>query len=301
MPLSNIEYTAGRIALKKPDDVFIDINSFEYIDNYPAFEYTVTLPYNLSAYYGQDIRFTDDDFFNYFQVITKDAKTSIIINEARIWAFNVYEDERYVYMQAVLPKTKYDFIVIIDPGHGGTDPGTQHNGLIESELNLDIALALHELIDNDPRMKVYSTRLTDIYPSLTERSQFANENGDLFISIHNNAAEYRQGYVNPHIHGTETFYYPHTNDDVSSITSLEFADIVHTRLINTLGTEDRKVRNNNYYVLTTTQIPAILVEIGFITNPGEAASLAKHEYRELAAYGIYLGLCDVYETIHPAE
>jgi len=298
----NIEYDFEnmRIVLGKTPGVNIDISSFIHKDNYSVFRYIITLPGDYSEYFGQGEHIINDAYLNAVAVRTENGQTSIIIDETRILAYKVYEDSANIYIQPVLPKEKYDRIVVIDAGHGGHDAGAKGNGVIESELNLDIILRLNELLERDSRIKVYATRLTDVYPSLTERVRFANELGDLFVSVHNNYAgggygAAATGIVNRNATGTETYFYPHANDDTIGIASERVAEIMQNRLISVLGSVDRGVKTNDYQVIVSTKIPAVLCEIGFISSPTEAAMLASSEYKTMAALALYAGIMDVFE------
>jgi|GEM_PF-4399450 len=201
----------------------------------------------------------------------------------------------------VMPEEKHQKIVIIDPGHGGNDPGTNGYGLVEKNLNLDIANRLMALIEQDGRIKAYATRTTDINPGREERAEFANNMGDLFVSIHTNYNEIRKGVANPVPNGTEVYYFPHDNDAAVGFTSRQAADIIHRNLINGLGSYDRKVRTNDYTVLTNTRIPAVLCEIGFLSNESDAMKLGSEAYRQQVAVSLYKGILETFEYYTPVR
>lgn len=160
-------------------------------------------------------------------------------------------------------------LVVLDAGHGGSDPGATY-GMDEKWYNLDITLRLEKLL-KEKGVNVKLTRSTDVFVGLDERAEMANEWGaDVFISIHHNA-------LMKSMHGTMTFYYP------TSYKGKEYATIIHNDLIKNLGSNDLGIRTANFVVLRKTKMPAVLVEIGCLTNDGELAKLNTEEYRQKAA------------------
>jgi N-acetylmuramoyl-L-alanine amidase len=302
----NIEYdfANSQIVLKKNafwSILNFNVNDFIHTDNYSEFKYIITIPADLSGHFGQGEYIVRDSFINSVSVKTENGQTSIIIDEVRILAYNVYEEGDYIYIKPVLPKQKYDKIVVIDPGHGGDAPGTMGSGMIERDINLDIALKLHELLENDGRVKVYSTRLTDINPSFEERAQFGTENGDLFISIHNNYAEYKPGVTNPSVSGTETYYYNYPSYPENAQLSKKAAEILQENMVSVLNSYDREVKTNNFMVLILSRVPAVLCEVGFFSNPEEAQKLASDSYRLQAAQGFFDGIISIFEQMPPGR
>ncbi|MDR3090781.1 MAG: N-acetylmuramoyl-L-alanine amidase family protein [Clostridiales bacterium] len=268
-------------------------------DDYLSLRYELTLPGDFSAYFGQGRYAIGDSYLSGVTIEARGGKTVVTMNEARILAYNLSEDERNIYVKPVLPKEKYPRIVVIDPGHGAEAPGTMGNGLIEREVNLDVAQRLHSLIESGGKIKVYSTRLTDVNPGLEERGVFGTNYGDLFVSIHNNYAEVSPGVANTEVRGTETYYYPHDNDNTIGISSEAAAGIMQTALVSGLGSYDRQVRTNSYVVLMKAQVPAVLCELGFFSNPEEAAKLASSEYRDKCAAALYDGILKIFAQYSP--
>lgn len=164
-------------------------------------------------------------------------------------------------------------LVCVDPGHGGIDPGAIGGTLRESDINFIVAFMLaNELYDRD--IDVQLTRGFSETLNLDERCWWANaSNADLFISIHCNASE------DPKAHGTETYHYQ------NSAVGKRLAKRVHEKLVG-LGLRDRGVKPGNFYILKNTKMPAILVEIGFISNPEERKKLNSVEFLLDAAVSI---------------
>lgn len=171
--------------------------------------------------------------------------------------------------------------IFIDPGHGGTDPGAVNIalGLREADVNLDTALRLERILKN----RGYETKMsrtTNKYVSLTERAALANEWGaDYFISVHSNSNE------SPEANGTEVLYYP------GSVKGEGLAREVLHQLVLQLRRPNRGIiPRPNLAVLRLTNMPAILTEMAFISNPTEALLLADPEFRQAAAQGIADGI-----------
>ncbi len=216
--------------------------------------------------------------------------------------------------------------VVIDPGHGGRFTGARGcSGSLEKHLTLDISKRLKRLLEENLGMNVYMTRETDCHVFLRDRTGLANKTkADLFISVHCNA------FKDPQAHGTETFFLSESRTDLeravalrenqdfidelkdapegmqdflttilASLTQNEFleesselAELVQTALIKRLGLRDRGVKQAPFYVLVGAYMPAILVEVAFMSNPTEEKLLLDPDFQEKAAYAIYEGVVE---------
>lgn len=169
------------------------------------------------------------------------------------------------------------FIVAIDPGHGGPDPGAiGTNGLYEKNVNFTMAMKLRALLV-DAGAEVIVTRVSDYTLSLDERIGIAHNAGaDLFVSIHNNA------HPSSAVSGTQTFY---------GITpgSFDLGYQVHRRLVG-IGMADKRLSSANFGVLVRTKIPAILTETAFLSNPNDAALLAQEIFLDHAVRAHFEGI-----------
>jgi N-acetylmuramoyl-L-alanine amidase len=210
--------------------------------------------------------------------------------------------------------------VVIDPGHGGHDPGAQANGVTEAELVLDVALRLEKLLQQVPGLEVVLTRRTNEFIPLEERTAIANrENADLFLSIHANA--HRQSSVR----GIETYFLNFaSNPEAEAVaarensTSLqtmgtlpaivkaialnnklaesrELATLLQNQLIKRMrtqsaATKDHGVKQAPFVVLIGAQMPSVLTEIAFVTNRPEAGLLKQTVYRQQIAQALKDGV-----------
>ncbi|ADL13313.1 N-acetylmuramoyl-L-alanine amidase family protein [Acetohalobium arabaticum] len=181
--------------------------------------------------------------------------------------------------------------IVIDAGHGGADPGAiGAGGTMEKDVNLDVAKKLASLL-KEAGAKIRMTRKEDKYVTLWDRANEANElNCDIFVSIHANAHQKKKAS------GSETYVYPGSYGD-----NLVLAKKVQGSLHEKLGTPDRGVRFDKFYVLENTTMPSILVEIGFLTNSHEERLLASSSFKQKAAEGMYKGIVDFFSRTGKEE
>ncbi len=238
------------------------------------------------------------------EVYEKDAISSLLLRQ---------KEEEKVYK------------IVLDPGHGGKDPGaTGPSGLKEKDVVLAVAKELDRLLKEEPGVKVYLTRRDDRFISLTQRTEMANQlGGDIFISIHANSAPSKEAS------GVETFFNSRYSygegaeavaasenvslgsEDVSEEAKTIFWDLIQDRyrnesndlshlvqeeLSDTTGLENRGVKSAPFYVLRGAAMPAILVEIGFLSNPWEERKLKGEDFRKKIALGIFKGLKAYFEN-----
>jgi len=177
-------------------------------------------------------------------------------------------------------------IIVLDPGHGGRDPGATADGINEKNLNLRITARLFILLKN-LGFKVKMTRSDDRYLSLGDRVKIANNvKADIFISIHCNAA------ISNKANGIETLYYP--GSDKGKILAKE----IQNTLIDKLNRTDRGIKTRpDLFVLKYTSMPAVLIECGFITNAEERKLLTADRYRNDIAAAISDGVGEYYKKI----
>lgn len=206
--------------------------------------------------------------------------------------------------------------VVIDPGHGGHDPGAHGHGVVESALVLDIALRVEALLKKQPGMDVVLTRRADVFIPLEERTAIANREGaDLFLSIHANAS------TRAAARGVETYFLNFaTNPEAEAVAarenatsgksmgrlpelvqqitlntkvkeSRELAQIVQTNMIRTMRAQNKAVldlgvKQAPFVVLIGAQMPSVLAEISFLTNKTEAGLLKNNAYKQRIAQAL---------------
>lgn len=172
--------------------------------------------------------------------------------------------------------------IVIDPGHGGSDPGAIGvTGLQEKVVNLAVTEHLVKLLKS-AGANVIVTRSSDQSVSNQQRVDMANKaKADIFVSIHANA------FSNPESNGTETHY---CGNNSSSSASRYLAQQLQRELVPALGLRDRGVKINSFFVLTRVEMPAALIELAFLTNPAEEELLKQAETRTRAAEAIFRGI-----------
>jgi N-acetylmuramoyl-L-alanine amidase len=207
--------------------------------------------------------------------------------------------------------------IVIDPGHGGHDPGGVEHGTTEAQIVLDVALRLEKMLEKVPGVEVILTRRTDDFLPLQERTAIANREGaDLFLSIHANAN------ANTRASGVETYFLNFaTNSSAAAIAAREnatsgqamgalpdfvktialnnkmdesrdFAAIVQRSMVemltpNNKGLRDLGVKQAPFVVLIGASMPSVLAEISFLTNIQEARLLRTQAYRQKIAESLY--------------
>lgn len=181
------------------------------------------------------------------------------------------------------------WVIVIDPGHGGEDFGTHSLGKLkyhEKYLNLTTAEMLKSFLEGYG-YKVVLTRKDDTFIPLEERAEFANNlNTKLFVSVHYNSAP------NPDAEGVEVFYYRYDTDKSRVSESKLLAQCVLDKILKNTKANSRGVKHGNFAVIRLTKMPAILVEAGFLTNTKEMEKIKTKEYQKKVAQSIAQGIKD---------
>ena len=192
-------------------------------------------------------------------------------------------------------------IVYLDAGHGGYDPGASYFGISEKSLTLAIQSRVKAKLEAEG-YQVVTTRTSDTYVDLIDRSRAANASeSDIFVSIHINASGSSAAQ------GIETYYYQpyaeypsrinatyHANPTRLSMSDT-LANAIQSSLINATGAQNQGVKRQTFAVLRETTAPAVLLELGFLSNPQEAARLNTSAYQETLANAIVAGIKSYYE------
>jgi len=183
-------------------------------------------------------------------------------------------------------------VIVLDAGHGGWDPGRVGSGenASEKDINLAVMKKLQQYLELGGAT-VYITRATDEAlaegknTDLKERKRIAEENrGDILISIHQNA------FPSSSARGAQVFY--HGNSEEGK----RMAQVMQARLCTHVDTENTRQAkaNDDYYMLRKTELPTVLIECGFISNPQEEKLLNDEAYQEKLAWAIYMGVVDYF-------
>jgi len=203
---------------------------------------------------------------------------------------NVKENQSLIHKKKIdyhflkLPDVKQNkFSVVIDPGHGGPDPGAIGiGGIRETDVVLEVAKVVKNLL-SEKDVKVRLTRKNEVDLDLPPRVSFANNmKADIFVSIHANASRGKRRDIN----GLETFYYKGGRGRL-------LAKKIQKQILRVSpGSPDRGVKQGRFYVIKNTRMPAVLVEIGFLTGRLDARRLEKKTHRKRLAYAIAKGILE---------
>lgn len=283
----NFEYTSSpqeSISFKKAPG--ISASNLTIKDDYRNKKITVTLPGDFSHVYSQGLMTIGSSTLDKV-LVTSNNKTEFTIHTKKVRAYEIIDDGENITIKFMQPKEKYHKIVLLDLGHGGKDSGATGNGLVEKELVFQQGMATYKLLEQNPSIKVYITREDDSYPTNSSRAALANEVGaDIFVSLHNNS------FTNPGPNGTEVLYNP------NSAKGKQMAQIIQTNLVRDLGMFDRKTKaRTNLLVLNQTNMPAVLVETAFLSNPGDAEKLRSAEFNQRAGKIIYDSIVEIFNTM----
>ena len=271
-----------------------------------------------------------ESFFGIIQNLSDSSSIKYANNEIRFTS--IFANKKIVKKNVDLriEQEKWEFkTIVIDAGHGGKDPGAVgYRGTKEKDIALDVAKRLEKKLSKNMNVKIVMTRDEDVFLRLSERTKIANEsNGNLFISIHTNAAEDRRAS------GFETFLIgPNkneaavrvaarenavlelegttgkklTNEDLIQATiaqsafaskSEQFASMVQKEIKKRVQSRDRGVKQAGFYVLMGASMPNVLVELGFISNPSEEKKLRSPQYRDQLATAIYRAVEQYQKTL----
>ena len=214
--------------------------------------------------------------------------------------------------------------IVIDPGHGGKDPGAVSQARQEKQIVLSLSKTLRDILVKKG-YNVQLTRETDVFLPLRKRTQFAtSQKADLFISIHTNASTARSAA------GIETYYLALASDESARITAMRenigaeydmkeldalvgrilkeskstesrrLAELIQAQLTSGKQVENRGVKHAPFVVLIGTKVPAVLVEVGFISNPAEGKKLTTKAYQRQLATAIAKGIEQYIRNLPPA-
>ncbi|GKV69198.1 hypothetical protein NCCP2716_16960 [Sporosarcina sp. NCCP-2716] len=182
-----------------------------------------------------------------------------------------------------------DVVVVIDAGHGGKDSGSVGNGFLEKNITLNIAKKMEAYYKNVP-IQAKMTRTTDTFIELEDRAAYAKKvNGSIFMSIHNNS------FSNESANGTETYYYTRsaaTNPNAAQSKAL--ARYTQNRMLEAWGLTDRGVKPGPWLVIKYNTVPAVLAEVGFISNKKDMGLMGTEAGRQKLAKGLFLATLDYY-------
>lgn len=276
----------GDYALKIMKPSGVTISNITNEDLYNSKKFKIYIPGNHIEFFATNPVIINSDIITDVSTeLTADGNTVIVVTTSKLQGYKIYNKSDSFVVAVGNPKSIYKNIVVLDAGHGGYDAGASKNGTKEKDLNFKILYTLMKgyYTSNAPDTKVYWTRSSDVFISLANRASFASKVGaDVFISLHMNSA------TSSSASGTEV-YYTKTNNSksFSGITSKTIATMFKNNLVTNLGMANRGVKTANYYVTKHNTVPAVLIELGFISNSSDYAKLTNLTFQKNSAKVIY--------------
>lgn len=267
---------ADEIILSINSNKLIVNNEVKKIDSPPILKNSTTMV---------PIKFLEDYIDAEIEWYADSSIVNIVIEDAEIIAraeqvSRSYE-KRSKYPNAV------NKVVVVDAGHGGRESGATYGGIYEKDVNLKIARYVKEELEKNG-VRVYMTRTNDVTTTLSSRTTLANSiNADLFVSVHNNAMVNKSN-----IKGTEVLY-PTSSIVKNGITAYSLAQKLQKVVSENAGTYNKGVINrNNLYVLNKTNMPAVIVEVAYMTNYSDLQKLKSESFLEKVGKSIAQGILE---------
>ncbi|MGN0136292.1 N-acetylmuramoyl-L-alanine amidase [Anaerotignum sp.] len=277
--MKNMSYDANKDVLYLQKLENIQTGSVKFNDYYLNGYFEVVLPGDYEDIYGYGTYDIGDDVIESIQISTSGGKTTLRFNQNRISCYSIQDDgDRYI-ISIKNPQDVYNKVLLLDAGHGGSDPGASGNGITEKTMNLIIMQKVAKELEGSG-IKVYVTRDSDVYPSNTSRAQTANAIADAMVSIHMNSGSATAN-------GTEVLYQVHSNDTGSRLTSQKLAELIQSSIVQATGNNNRGTKlRTDLLILNGTTVPAVIVETVFISNPGDALKISQEAYQNTVAKAI---------------
>ncbi|MBO5197558.1 MAG: N-acetylmuramoyl-L-alanine amidase [Lachnospiraceae bacterium] len=217
--------------------------------------------------------------------------TEILFTTSEIQGYRYQLNNHTLELEVRDPDLIYDKIVVLDPGHGGKQPGAIHYGYQEKDLVYKMLYTLgHKYFDNSG-IKAYYTRIDDSTVTLTDRANFAEKvHADFFISLHLNAADAASAS------GTSVYYSASNNSrNDMGLRSQDLATALVNNLSEALGLRNRGIPTAKFDVVHLNTVPAVLIELAFMTNANDIKLLTNAEKQEIAAKTIYETVVQIFE------
>jgi len=297
---NNIEHIDFQTnTLVYPDDKLIipleenvDISDISDNDNYLKQNFEICISGNHLAFYEDNL--IVNPYYGVLKTeIRYDAsvdKTIVKIFTRNISAYLYSLESGYLSISVGRPKEIYSKIIVLDAGHGGIDPGASKNGIKEKDLNFKILNTYTKDLFTLSDVKVYFTRETDVKVDLYERAAFAAKvDADMFISLHMNANN------SSSIKGTEVFYSADNNNtSLSGFNSALLAKTLANNISTAINTKNRGATKSEFVVTKYNTVPAVLIELGYMTNVSELEKLKNSEFQKKTAETIYGTVIDLF-------
>lgn len=248
------------------------------------------------------------DFYNSNKIkntASKVTRIDVVLNNKNqteiIFHTNVIQGYKYAVKNGEFniaigdPKKVFKNIVVLDAGHGGGASGATRSGILEKDLTLKMLYTLgsKHFDSKNSNIKAYYTRIKDNDVSLGDRARFASKVGaDIFVSLHMNATVSQVTTAT----GSEVYYSTNNNKkNYAGLNSSTLAKICLDNITNQFGLNSRGVQAQRYTVVHNNTVPAVLIELGFMSNPNDLKRLTNETFQKQVAAELYNTLCEVFE------
>jgi N-acetylmuramoyl-L-alanine amidase len=295
-PPTDIDPGNYEVIIPKPAGISNDVITHE--DYYYNNQFSIKIPGDYTSYYTNHPVTENSSIITNFKVfLNSDNETEIKFTTSKLQGYKFMADSSNIYVHVGDPKDIYKNIVVLDPGHGGPANGAEYFSTKEKNVNLQILYTIgKKYFNSDPwNLKVYYTRTSDVDMTLSDRASFASKVGaDLFVSLHMNASTASSAK------GTEVYYSTSNNTpNQAGLTSKKMAEIFVNNVSDTMGTQNRGAKAERYTVVHRNTVPAVLIELGFLSNQSDHALITNSASQEKAVKEIYdtiLQIFDEYPT-----
>ena len=285
---SKLKYTALKIPM--PNGMTIDSVTNE--DLYLNKQIKLYLPGDQTSTVNTSTILKNSSYVSKIAVSYTGGQTVITITTTKICGFDYKIENGYLCVAIDTPSKVYDKIVVLDPGHGGSDTGAiSATKIYEKNLNLKILFTLSNELFEESGIKTYYTRTTDTAVNLYNRPKFPAEvEADLFISLHMNSA------TTTSAKGVEVYYDATKTVAMNGLTGKMMAQIFTNNLSTIMETSNRGAKSNpQLVVLKYNTVPSVLIELGFISNSSDLSKLVSATYQQKAAESIVATVSEFFD------
>ena len=291
-PVVDLENKNVEVIIPKPDGIGLDMISDK--DLYLKKQIVITLPGDYVSYFQSNpISVNSNIIKNVAVTLNNNYQTEICITTTKIQGYEYTTDDFYIYINVDSPKNIYKNIVVLDPGHGGGAHGAKYFNTKEKDINFKLLYTIGEKYFNSPtsKIKAYYTRTADNDVELYDRAAFAKEVGaDLFVSLHMNALTAKT------VKGMEVYYSTNNNSkNKGGLNSETLASRLLNDLLPIIGTSSRGTKKSKFVVVHHNTVPAVLVELGFMSNSSDYNKITNVDTQEVVANQLYESLYNIFE------
>ena len=295
-----ITLSKGNFSLKValPDNV--KFSKIKTTDQYWKKRFLIVIPGKRKNFYKENHPYKNNSSIKNISIKeTSAGNTQIIVNTKSLKGYKLLSCENGFTVNIGSPKKIYRNIIMLDAGHGKKDSGATAAGVKEKNLCLDILYnKAKEYFDStSSNVKAYLTRHDDTFINLYQRPKYSKRySADLFLSLHMNYSTSKRAK------GTEVYYSKVNNKkSFSGLNSKIFATRMRNTIVNDLHTTNRGIKQAGFVVIKRNTVPAVLVELGFVSNPRERGKLKTSTYQTKAAKSLYKGVSETFKKYPTAR